>query len=299
MIPEFTVIIPTYNRASILERTIEALCEKQTGELPCWELIVVDDGSTDNTGEVLAQLARRYAGILKFVYQKNQKQGAARNNAMGLAQGRLFIFLGDDIIPDPAFLNSHWSRFVDDHRPLRYAAIGRIYWHKEINETPFRKWINEWGLQFGFQLIRDPDRVPFNFFYTSNLAFSRDLYDDLGGFDSSFKGYGWEDIELGYRYELNGNMRLRYIKDAAAFHYHHLTVTAFCRRQFNVGYSSVIFHKLHPELDDFLKIQRIKPVWLSIKPGLWFVANVIEYLDEKRQMDLNPITDIVLKLYYN
>lgn len=298
MSPEVTVIIPTYNRASILQRTIKSLCEKQSGEIPSWEVIVVNDGSIDETSQVLNQLVKRYNGQLTSVYQKNQKQGAARNNAMGRARGRLFVFLGDDMVPDSTFLNNHWRRFVAEGQPNGYAAIGRTYWHPEIKETPFRKWINEWGLQFGFQLIHDPDKLPFNFFYTSNLAFSRDLYDNLGGFDRSFRDYGWEDIELGYRYMINGNMRLRCVEDAVTYHHHYLTVTTFCKRQFKIGYSSTVFHRLHPELSDFLKIGKINPVLPSVKPILWLAAHIIEYCDEKLQIDLNPITELILMLYY-
>lgn len=298
MNPEITVIIPTYNRSSILQRTIKSLCEKQSGYIPSWEIIVVNDGSTDETSQVLNQLTERYDGCIVSVYQKNQKQGAARNNAMRRAHGRLFIFLADDMIPDSTFLSSHWQRFVTDGQPMRYAAIGRVDWHPEIKETPFRKWINEWGLQFGFRLIHDPDKLPFNFFYTSNLALSRDLYDDLGGFDESFKDYGWEDIELGYRYMTNGNMRLRYVDDAITYHHHYLTVTRFCRRQFKVGYSSIVFYRLHPELRDFLKIKKISPILCSIKPSLWLATHIIEYCDEKFQIDLNPITELILKAYY-
>ena len=296
--PEISVIIPTYNRAAILERTIRALCERQVGEVPFWELIVVNDGSTDGTQELLHRLEKRYVGRLHAFHQDNQKQGAARNTGMRYAKGGLFVFLGDDIIPDTRFLSSHWLSYEAAGRPRGYAAIGRTSWHPEIKKTPFKEWINEWGHQFGFRLIKNPDCVPFNFFYTSNLAFSRDLYVDFGGFNESFKEYGWEDIELGYRYAQKGKMRLRFVPKAIAFHHHGISLTTFCRRQYKVGYSAVLFDRLHPELADFLKARTPRPKSIIPKPLLDLTARLLEYGDERMGLDLNIITKVLLNQYY-
>ncbi len=296
MQPDITVIIPTYNRSDILFRTLTALCETQTGTLPAWEIIAVDDGSTDDTLSLLRGFAGRYSR-LTFLTQPNQKQGSARNAAMKLAKGELFVFLGDDIIPESEFLSAHWRRYVASGRSHSYAAIGRTSWHPDIKITPFRNWINEWGLQFGFQLISDVEHVPFNFFYTSNLAFSRVLYDSQGGFDESFREYGWEDIELGYRYEKKG-MILRYEPKAAASHLHPITLTSFCLRQFKVGYSSVLFHKMHPELSGFLHIYDIRPELVMLKPFFWVSKYILSFIDEFIHADICRLHEILLKNYY-
>lgn len=296
MSPEISVIIPTYNRCDTLSRTLTALCETQVGMLPSWEVIVVDDGSTDDTLGLLNKLSDRYVQLL-FLTQPNQKQGAARNTAMKIAQGELFVFLGDDIIPEPMFLNTHWRRYVTSGRSQTYAAIGRTCWHPEIEITPFRNWINEWGLQFGFQLISDAECVPFNFFYTSNLAFARALYDKFGGFDESFREYGWEDIELGYRYEKNG-MVLRYEPGAIASHLHPITLISFCQRQFKVGYSSVQFYQIHPELSGFLHLRDISPVFSRMSPLLAGMAWLTEIMDTSFHLNVLILCDIVLKGYY-
>ena len=296
--PEISVIVPTYNRAPILGRTLRALCEGQVGDLPGWEVIVVNDGSTDETASLLDTLQDRYGGRFLALHQGNRKQGAARNTGMARAKGSLFVFLGDDILPDPKFLASHWLRYEASGRSRRYAAIGRTFWHPEIKQTPFREWINEWGSQFGFRLIEDPENVPFNFFYTSNLAFSRDLYADFGGFNESFREYGWEDIELGYRYAQRGAMRLRFVPTAIAYHDHNLSLTAFCRRQFRVGYSALLFHKLYPELRNFLGIGKCAAKPTIPSPLLELTAKILEYVDERIGLDVNMITRFILHQYY-
>ena len=257
---------------------------------------MVDDGSTDDTQKVLYEKAGKYAQ-LSFLTQVNQKQGAARNADMKQAKGELFVFLGDDIIPSSEFLHVCWNRYFADGQSRDYAAIGRTFWHPEIDETPFLHWINEWGLQFGFQLISDPVNVPFNFFYTSNLSFSRSLYDRFGGFDESFREYGWEDIELGYRYEKNG-MKLRYEPRSIAYHLHAISLTSFCSRQFKVGYSSVQFHRLHPELSDFLQIMTVRSELVILRPFLWITAHLLEFIDNKKKMNVCQISEKLLKIFY-
>lgn len=280
--PQCSVIIPTYNRAAILERTLEALLKGQHGPVPIWEVLVVDDGSTDHTQEILRSKEQEHGGRLKAFRQVNRKQGAARNLAMARARGELFVFLGDDIIPSPRFLERHWRAFAARGKPRRHGLIGQTLWHPEIPPSPFRTWIGEWGLQFGFRLIENPEDVPFNFFYTSNLSFSRDLYDDLGGFDEGFREYGWEDIELGYRYAEKGGMRLRYDPLAVAYHHHRISLRSFCDRQYCVGFSAVRFGELHPELRDFLHWHDDRKAMLRLA-AIWakFLARLLTWCDER------------------
>lgn len=296
--PQCSIIIPTYNRVHILAQTLEALLERQEGAVPPWELLVVDDGSTDATPELLRELAVVHGSKLKVFRQKNLKQGAARNTAMKRAKGALFVFLGDDIIPGPTFLLRHWKMFEDLGRPKRHATIGRTLWHPDIAPSPFRHWINEWGPQFGFQLIQDTQNVPFNFFYTSNLSFSRDLYDDFGGFDESFQEYGWEDIELGYRYAQLGGMRLRYDPLALAYHNHRITIRSFCDRQRRVGFSAVRFARKYPELRRFLHLHDWVPHlgWIGLigAPLGW----ALEWCDEHLGWIPLRLTELLMKGCY-
>lgn len=294
--PRISVIIPTFNRAPVLERTLGALCQEQRGALPSHEVIVVDDGSADGTPQLLAALATQHPQLRVF-RQPNRKQGAARNHGLRHAQGDLLIFLGDDTIPEPEFLAAHWAAFQEADEARDYAAIGYTDWHPEISVTPFLRWANEDGLQFGFRLIDDPEAVPFNFFYTSNLAIHRDLYDRHGGFDEGFREYGWEDIELGYRYQTRGQMRLRYRPGARVLHHHGLSVGSFCQRQYRVGYSAEGFQRLHPELAGFLHHRRV-PRWLSrLRPLMDRMAGCLESLD-RRGINTNPLTHRLLQGYY-
>src|SRR5688572_29779631 len=96
----FSVVIPTYNRLDMLLRVLDAL-ERQI-DAPPFEVIVINDGSTDDTDRTLSQRS----GIT-FRTQPNGGPGRARNHGVTLAKGRLVVFIGDDTVPEPRFLAEH------------------------------------------------------------------------------------------------------------------------------------------------------------------------------------------------
>jgi glycosyltransferase involved in cell wall biosynthesis len=240
------VVIPTWNRMDTLPEVLAAL-ERQE-DAPPFEVIVVDDGSTDDTARWLAE---RSPGpvALRSLGQPNRGPAAARNAGVAAARGRRVAFLGDDTVP-----SAGWLRRMHDAVELRgdhrVAVIGRTEWHPRMRVTPFLRHINENGAQFGFALIEDAERVPFNFFYTSNLCLGRDLLLEEP-FDESFPFPAWEDIETSYRLQAKG-MRLCYEPAAAVGHDHPTDLERFGRRQERAGYSAVVFHRRHPELGPML-----------------------------------------------
>jgi len=88
--PLFTVIIPTYNRAKLLKKAIQSVIDQTISD---WELVVVDDGSTDETKETVTKFEKEN---IRYVFQKNQKLGAARNTGIKNARGKYICFLDDD-----------------------------------------------------------------------------------------------------------------------------------------------------------------------------------------------------------
>jgi GT2 family glycosyltransferase len=198
-------------------------------------------------------------GIL-FRTQANDGPGRARNHGVSLAQGRIVLFIGDDTVPAPRFLSEHARvhRTANDD-PL-VACLGYTGWPDGERVTAFMDYINDYGLQFGYRLIRDGDVVPFNFFYTSNISIARATLGDTP-FDTTFPAAAWEDIELAYRLEKEG-LKIRYNAAAVTRHYHQMDVDSFARRQFTVGRSGAIFFEKHPELGHFLGVYetRDRPV---------------------------------------
>src|SRR3954452_11080156 len=125
-------------------------------------------------------------------------------------------------------------------------------------------YINDYGLQFGYKLIKDGDLVPYNFFYTSNISIDRQLLVDHP-FDTTFPSAAWEDIELAYRLNELG-LKIRYNAKAVTRHHHPMTIDSFARRQYTVGKSGAIFYQKHPELGHFLGVHELSSRRLATLP---------------------------------
>jgi len=246
-----SIIIPTFNRCEILKKVLMAL-ECQTVDKKNFEVLLVDDGSSDNTATMVREFSVRSRLNIRYLFQENKKQGAARNLAIKHAQMPIAIFIGDDIIPEPGFIESHLTFHGKLADPSKSCVIGYTTWPEDIRVTPFMRYIGEFGHQFGYSLIDGNGPLRFNFYYTSNLLVPVSLLAEHNFlFDEDFDVYGWEDIEFGYRLEASGT-ELFYNPDALAYHYHPVDVSSFCKRQENVGKASKIFIKKHPELEWFL-----------------------------------------------
>ncbi len=298
---DFSVIIPTYNRDQVLGLTLEALAAQEFPAGPevsrtGWEVVVIDDGSTDSTRQLVETAALSYPVPLKYLFQQNRKQGAARNLGVCHARGEYLLFLGDDIVPGPGFLGEHRKSHAQGDPLL--AAIGYTGWPEHFRRTPFLKYIGEQGWQFGFSLIQDPEDLPFNFFYTSNLSIPRDLFLDSGGFDESFQEYGWEDMELGLRLKKSG-MRLVYNARAAACHHHRINLASFARRQRQVGCTAWIFYERHPEMAEFLNVERVPQYSLSRHLTMWALTRLCSLTENLAWPDMSSFYPDLMSYHYN
>jgi glycosyltransferase involved in cell wall biosynthesis len=240
-----SVIIATYNRSNMLNRLLKCWEEINKNTSCSYEIIFSDDGSSDDTLGIL----RSYKN-LPIIILENDHHGAssARNNAIEKAKGELLIFTGDDIFPGNNFIEKHWLYYKKNGQMT--ATLGRIEWQPGIKKTHLMTHITEIGCeQFGFVALPRYSLVDFRHFYTSNISISALAIKALGkAFDLSFKKYGFEDIELGYRLAKEG-MKIFYAPDIVAFHDHvYNNVEAFCNRQSMAGEMLATFKKLHPEL---------------------------------------------------
>lgn len=247
--PEVSVVIPTHNRLEVLAEVLQAL--EFQHEAPSFEVVVVDDGSTDGTGDWLRN--RTFRISLRVLIQENHGPAAARNTGVAAASGRWVAFLGDDTVPSPGWLAAHREAHRRRGDDSHLAVIGYTGWHRRMRLNPFLRYINEHGLQFGYALLKDKkEDVPFNFLYTSNLSLPRDLL-LAEPFDLRFPYAAWEDIELAWRLKRRG-LRIVYEPAATVAHDHPTDIGRFASRQEKAGYCAVVFYRLHPELGGFLGI---------------------------------------------
>lgn len=225
---DISVIIPTYNREGMLPKTLEAY-KHQTAASEILEVIVVDDGSTDGTGEGVAQTAVGSPFPIRYLRQENRGQGVARNLGIRSAEGDLILLGDDDIIPTPTLVAEHaaWHR---KHPSPAVAVLGYVAWSPELNPTPFMEWLAFDGALFGFGHLSPGGDVGFLFFYSCNVSLKKCFLLEHGMFDEDFHTYGYEDLELGYRLMKKG-LRLLYNPGAIGYHYKRMSFADVCRRE--------------------------------------------------------------------
>lgn len=186
---KFSVIVPSYNSAATLELLLKSL-EQQT--FSDYEVIVIDDASTDNTSKVIAQYSVKYERL-----ERNGGPAAARNRGAGLARGEWFVFTDADTVFLPDTLQSI-EQLLDRSDA---AALFGSYSGTPANSGFMPGYKALWE-KYAIDMMFETDKYDF-FFTTSWLprpgVVSRTAFQAMGGFDTRFKGADLEDLEFGYR----------------------------------------------------------------------------------------------------
>ncbi|MEG9500443.1 MAG: glycosyltransferase [Methylorubrum extorquens] len=243
-----SVVIPTFNRGRLLRETI-ILCQSYSKGLDV-EFVVVNDGSNDNTEQVLDELSNSYDNILTATIA-NTGPGHARNLGASMATKNVILFLGDDIQPmDREFFKTH-ARLHAQYDSKRFAVLGKCVWPDDnkidVNQV-MRHIQGRGGEQFGYADFIPHTFLDWRFFYTANVSVKRDIVANWlqDGFSSKFTLYGFEDIEFAYRLAQEpGGFKIYYDPTSIGTHIHPYTVEGFLKRQFNTGLMAEVFIGMH------------------------------------------------------
>lgn len=223
--PLHSIVINTYDRPETLSRCLGAVA-RQKG-IEALEVVVVDDGSPADFKALERLWSTRLN--LRWIKQRHSGRSAARNRGVRAARGERVLFLGDDVMVRPFWLETHLAR--GGGRP-DLAVLGPYPLDARRAYPPaFRRWADPAGLD----RVTDPENVGFEFFLTGNLSMDRERFLSLGGFDEGFDRYGWEDIDLGFRFARAGG-RIVFDPAAKAIHEHPaMTRADLWRREFDSG----------------------------------------------------------------
>jgi len=226
--PLVSVVVPTYNRRELLRRTLESLAD-QTVPTARFEVVVADDGSTDDTRAMVESFKDRLR--IQYYYQEDDgfRAARARNEGARLAEAPVLAFLDTGVLAGPGYVESlHGAhhRAADggaDRTDL--AILGYTYGYNRFDPFPglgellaglspqqavdrlgadprFRDMRHERFAQVEFELNRLV--APWFLFWTMNVSVTAAAFWAVSGFDEDFRGWGLEDVELGYRLARHG-----------------------------------------------------------------------------------------------
>ncbi len=235
-----SVVIPTYNRLPILRKCLNAL-ENQifNNGIHNFEIVLVDDGSTDGTVDWLKNNIETYPHLRLFE-QSHGGPALGRNLGVENSNGDLIVFIDSDLVVDRYFLCNHIDSLL-------------IAWKKLGNKKCFT-----YGSVINTSNFNNPNSEPFKlkdlswaYFATGNVAIDKKILETSGLFDTSFRLYGWEDLELGERLR---NMGVKLIKCPRAIGYHwHPSLTLdqipqLIRIEKERAKMGLVFYRKHPTL---------------------------------------------------
>jgi glycosyltransferase involved in cell wall biosynthesis len=236
-----SVVIPTLNRAEMLATTIERI-ENQTVGRDIYEVLVVDNNSSDHTQAVISQKAALYPNLKSF---SQVKPGAAATRNIGIraATGDVVLFIDDDIFAEPELIEQHIGYHNENPG---CSIIGTVVSPWENSTDPFLRYLRDKGIFNPYSIACDRP-MDFSYYHTGNVSTSRKLLQEVEGFNEEFFVYGMEDIELGYRLEKKG-CRMTPGIGAKGRHEYFPTCQQFIERCQQAGYSLGKLIELHPEL---------------------------------------------------
>jgi GT2 family glycosyltransferase len=263
--PLITVVIPTYERAPLLERSLESLAA-QTLPDSQFEVVVVDDGSSDWTPSVCARLADDVP--LRTFRIANSGISAAKNLGLFASQAPLVLFFDDDDVADPRLLEAHLEAHRA-HPEENIAVLGYTTWAPELEVTPLMSYVTEIGqLLFAYQGIEDGQTLDHTYFWGGRSSCKRSFLAQHGIFDQDFPAIV-EDIELGFRLAKRG-LAVVHARAAKSFMARPITFDEFAERCVKRGRGFWLFNSRHcdPAVERYCRVAEALEKWPSMAPSL-------------------------------
>jgi GT2 family glycosyltransferase len=231
-----SICIPSYNRRELLLATLRSL-DNQTADPDSYEVVVVDDGSTDGTVAALGELRTRFG--LRWFTQQNAGPAAATNAAAERAKNQVLIFLDADQICVPGLVAVH----LETHEREGSVFVQGLYPLAEGYRSHAASLLYEKSL---FEALEPLDRrhAASPHMWSAQVSVRRAVWEEIGGFDTTFRQYGGEDTDFGLRVAALG-VPFIFEPRALSYHLHDVSYGSFRRQAFDEGRSIIRLSKKH------------------------------------------------------
>ena len=254
MITKISLIIPCYNRVDELEELFPSIFEQDLKKNK-FEIIVVDDGSNDNTKSFMKRTIKRSKLDISYFYQENKGPGKARNLALENAKGDFFVFIDSDVILPAHYLS---KLFEELNKNNSDAFGGPDKAHESF--SPLLKAIDYAMTSFittGGIRGKKGKKLAKYFPRSFNMGLSRKVFEKIGGFGDLRHG---QDIEFSNRIIKSG-AKVDYIHDAFVYHKRRTSLKKFFKQVFNWGVARVNLYKLDSNM---LELVHLLPAFATL-----------------------------------
>lgn len=259
---DLTVLCNTYNSENRIKSFVDKFLEQKTNLN--WEILIVDDGSTDKTEKICKLLEKKYSRV-RYIKYNHIGPAAIRNKGILESSGEIIIMVGDDIIPIGGFLNAHYQfhKFESDGNSF---LIGHTEWSPRFRNSLLQEFLTKFGgVQFSYEHFRNMMEIDYRFLYTSNLSFNKNNFLNKKIFlNERFVRTGYEDTEWGYRLMKSG-VKFFYNRKIEALHDHSYDMDKFIDRQFYVGKNAWFASILCPPLDVYINSKWLIEIYKSYR----------------------------------
>ncbi len=236
-----SIVIPTFNRGELLRHSLPALVTQHCDGFS-YEVIFVDDGSTDHSADLIAEFMRDHPTILRYErIPHSGSPGRPRNVGVKLALGEVILLLDDDVVPALDLVQQHWL-FHQAHSQSHIAALGNLVVPPESLSDPMSLFH-----KFPYEEAARMPKLTYLFFWTCNVSVKRSFMSRAGVFDEDSALHPLEDMECGYRLFQQG-LDLKYLPDATGAHLHKTKASDVAKKGQRTGRAQVVLLRKVPDL---------------------------------------------------
>ncbi|MBF0557609.1 MAG: glycosyltransferase [Nitrospirae bacterium] len=254
---KYSVIVPAYNSEFCIRQCLSSLIDQSLGR-EHYEIIVVDDGSTDGTANIIREFE------VKYLWEPNSGPAKARNYGAREAAGEIILFTDSDCVP-----SHNWIEEMV--KPFKLPDVIAVKGAYKTSQTSLVARFAQVEFEERFEILKKAESIDMVDTYAA--AFRLDIFRKFGGFDESFPVANNEDTELSYKLSSAGH-RMVFNPDAIVFHLRHPdTLYKYSRQKFWRGFWRMVVYKRFPGkvVKDTYTPQSLKFQILSLFGGLLFI----------------------------